>query len=170
MLSKRKIALIGMMASGKTTISKKLADILNIEALDCDDIFERKENIKIKDYFKKFGEKDFRKKESEILLNISKKDSFILSTGGGIILDEKNRTVLFESDITTFYLYADKNEILKRIKNDSSRPLLNVENKEKEIEKIILNRKKYYEMADFIIDTNNKPIENITKEIIEKLK
>ncbi len=73
----KKIALIGMMGSGKTTISKLLANKLNIEAVDLDYVFEKENKIKIKDFFKEYGEEAFRKKENEILNTCLLKENII---------------------------------------------------------------------------------------------
>ena len=164
-----KIALIGMMGSGKSTASKLLAQHLNYPLFELDEIFEKEQNIKIKDYFKKFGEDSFRKIESEILKKSIDNKEFILSCGGGIILKEENRKVLFESEIKTFYLKASSSEIYKRIKNEKNRPLLLVDNPKKEIEKILNSREQFYTLANEIIITDNKTPQEITEEILEKL-
>ena len=85
-----KIALIGMMGSGKTAVSRFLADKTDLAKFDCDEIFVEKYGS-IDDYLSNFGENEFRLKETEILSEIVQKDSFILSCGGGVILSEKNR-------------------------------------------------------------------------------
>ena len=161
----KKIAFIGMMGSGKSTIAKNLAENCNLELFEADEIFEKQEKITIRDFFEKFGEEEFREKESEILKKIVKKENFILSTGGGIVLKKENREILFDSDITTIYLKASPNSIYNRIKNQTQRPLLQVQNPREEIEKIIKNREIYYNLANYSILTDNKTINEITVEI-----
>lgn len=164
-----KIALIGMMGSGKSTIAKLLSKKLNFELLEFDEIFEKQEKIAIKDYFKQFGEENFRKIETTILEKFSTKENFVASCGGGIILKENNREILFSKDITTIYLQATSETIYDRIKENKDRPLLLVENPKNEIEKIIKNRDFFYNQAHFKIETDNKTPEKITEEIIELL-
>ena len=161
----KKIALIGMMGTGKSTIADALSNKTNIPVLDMDFLFEKKYNILIKDFFKKYGENEFRKCESELLSEITIKENFILSTGGGVILSDKNREILFNKDIYTIYLSAKADTIYKRIKNDTSRPLLQVDNPENEIEKILKQREQFYQMANTTIKTDNKEINEIVKEI-----
>ena len=160
-----KIALIGMMGSGKTTVAKAFSNLVNIDLFDSDELFEKKYNIKITDFFSKFGEIEFRKCETSILIDIAKKNNFILSTGGGIILSQSNRDILFSGDIYTIYLSATVDTLYDRVKNNSSRPLLNVDNPKYEIEKILDTRIKYYNMANQIVKTDGKNINEIIKEI-----
>ncbi len=165
----KKIALIGMMGSGKTTISKLLANKLNIEAVDLDYVFEKENKIKIKDFFKEYGEEAFRKKENEILTTCLLKENIIISTGGGIILKEENRKLLFNNEVYTVYLKAKPDTIFNRIKNDKTRPLLLVDNPKKEIEKILLSREQFYKKANLTVHTDNKTIQKITDEICKEL-
>ena len=164
-----KIALIGMMGSGKTTVSKLLSDKLNFNLFDIDEIFEKENNIQIKDYFSKYGEKNFRLKEAQILQNLSSEKNCVISCGGGIILSKENQDILFSTDITTIYLETDTKTIFERLKNDTSRPLLMVENTKEEIEKILNKRADLYNLAQIKINTNNKTTEEISKEILEIL-
>ena len=87
---KKKIILIGMMGSGKTTIGKKLAKILNLDFIDTDKIIEKDCKIKINKIFEKFGESFFRKKEEKVVLKLlSKKKSSVMALGGGAFLNKK---------------------------------------------------------------------------------
>ena len=165
----KKIAFLGMMGSGKTSAANAFSKLSKIELFDLDDIFVNKYSIEIKDYFAKYGEDDFRKKETELLENISKKDSFILSTGGGIILSNKNRNILFKKDIYTIYLKTSIDTIYERLKDDRSRPLLLVKDPKEEIKKILSTREKYYSMANLVINTDNKTIDEISEELYNKL-
>jgi len=159
----KKIALIGMMGSGKSTVSKELAKKLNYNLYDTDEIFEKKYKSSIADFFKVFKEEEFRKKETEILKELIQKENIVISTGGGIILKKENRDLLFQDDVLTIYLETSPEAIYNRIKNDKTRPLLLVENPKEEIKKILKNREKYYNLAKIKINTDNKSIEEILK-------
>ena len=163
----KKFALIGMMGSGKSAVSKELSKITSIKLYEADDIFEFENNIKIKDFFKTQGEEKFRQIETEILKKILLNEEFIISTGGGVILSPENRKLLFYNDIKTIYLKTSPETIYQRIKNDKKRPLLMVENPKKEIETILNTREQFYLMADKTIETDNKTIKEITEEIIK---
>ena len=165
----KKIALIGMMGSGKTTIAKELSKLTNIELYEADDIFEKKYQMTIKKFFKNYGEEKFREKENEILKEIIKNENFIISTGGGVILNQKNREILFNENIKTIYLKTAPDTIFKRIKNNKERPLLLVKNPKEKIAEILNEREKYYNKAHIIIETDNRKIKEIITEINEKL-
>jgi len=161
-----KIALIGMMGSGKSSVAFELSKNINIKAYDSDKIFEEKYQTTIRDFFEKYDEKTFREYESELLKETVKLESFILSTGGGIVLSEENRDILFNKDIYTIFLSANPETIYNRIKNDTTRPLLLVQNPKSEIEKIINKRINYYKMARKTILTDDKSIKEIVEEIL----
>ena len=108
-----KVALIGMMGSGKSTIAKQLNKITNIKLFETDEIFENKYKLTIKKYFDIYGENNFREKENEILVDIVKNEEFIISTGGGVVLDSNNREILFCGNIKTIYLKTSCNSIFE---------------------------------------------------------
>lgn len=164
-----KIAFIGMMGSGKTTISRLLADKTGLDFFEADEIFVQNEKMAIKDFFKKFGENSFREKETEILKEISKKENFILSCGGGVVLKKENRDILFNNDIFTIYLETSYKTIFERIKEDTKRPLLQVLNPKEEIKKIIKEREEFYNLANLKIITDNKTKNEIVEEIFNLL-
>ena len=163
------IALIGMMGIGKSTIEMQLAKKLNFNLFELDEIFEEENKIKIKDYFAQFGEESFRTKEAKILNQALNIDYSILSCGGGIVLKKENRAKLFSDNVITIYLSASPETLFERLKQDNTRPLLQVKNLKEEIEKILKTREQYYNLADIIIETDNKTQEEITEEIIKKI-
>lgn len=167
---KSKIILIGMMGSGKSTIAQKLAHRLGFSLFECDEIFEKKFKIKIKDYFKQFGEENFRKEEENILKDLIKKDNFIISTGGGVVLNKNNRDLIFNDEILSIYLKSSVGAIFDRIKNNKNRPLLNVENPKKEIEKILNQREDLYKQAKLTIKNENETIDEVVEKIIKEIK
>ena len=161
----KKVAFVGMMGSGKTTVSKIYAKEKEIPLYELDELFEEKFGS-IREYFSKFSEEKFRVEESKILFDITKNDKFILSTGGGVVLNSKNREILFDSDIFSIYIKTSAQIIYERIKTDTTRPLLLVKNPQDEIKKIIKKREEYYSMANLIISADNKTPDEIVKEII----
>ena len=163
----KNIILTGMMGSGKTTVGKELAVLLNCNFIDLDEIIEKKYG-KISDIFAQKGEAYFREAETQELKNLKEKEKFVLSTGGGIILKDENIEILKKIG-QVFYLSAKSETIYGRIKNQNHRPLLNTKNPKKSIEEILNKRLEQYEKSGEKIITDNKSTKEIAGEIYEKL-
>lgn len=176
------IYLIGMMGSGKTTIGKILSDILNKKFIDIDEEIEKDQNMKINEIFSKKGEEYFRGIESRILEKIENENA-IISTGGGVILKDKNR--IFLKKHKTLFLYVPIKELIKRIEIEN-RPLLK-SGKDKlyeiweerkslyeQFEKINLSHLSIYESAAKILykilDSKEEVIKNDFQNVILKIK
>ena len=164
------IYLIGMMGSGKSTIGEKLANNLNMEYVDIDNDIESVHQMTIVDIFNQLGEKKFREIESAYFLEKSKQTNQVFSTGGGIILNRENRDIL-KNNGKTFFLEANCETLLNRIKNLSTRPLLDNKNPIETISLIWEKRKKYYyDSSDYTINTNISSIHDVIDEITQKIK
>ncbi len=100
---KQNIVLTGMPGSGKSTIGKLLAEQLGRDFVDTDTLFIKKMGCEIADFFSKYGEKEFRKVESEIVAEISLKNGLVIATGGGVVLNNDNVRYLKHNGII-FYL------------------------------------------------------------------
>lgn len=93
--SKENIVLVGMPASGKTTVGKILSKVLNTELIDTDDLIEQENKMIIRDIFDRFGEPEFRKMETEVIKgNTAKLNGRVISTGGGAVLKSENVNAL----------------------------------------------------------------------------
>ena len=151
------IYLIGMMGSGKSTIGKMLSEVLKIDYIDTDEKIETFMGLSITQIFEEFGEDRFREMEESYFIEKSQLQNLIISTGGGIILSEKNREIL-KSSSKTIYLKASPKILTKRVeKKKYKRPLL--QNNSSSILKTLNNlfekRNKLYEdSAQFIIETD----------------
>ena len=167
---KKKIVLVGMMGSGKSTIGALLSKKMNIKFIDLDTKIETIEKQKVSQIFKLKGEKYFRALETETISSIltSKEKEFVLSLGGGSFLDEKVRKNVKNSSVS-FWLNCNTATIIKRIKNSSKRPLIQGLN-EQGIEKMILERNKYYAKSDFKINCDNHKKNEIVDRIASILK
>ena len=163
------IVLTGLMGAGKSTVGKLLAELLeDYYFVDIDDEIVRREGISISDIFSTKSEEYFRSVETGIIKEFAHQKNYIISIGGGAFEFEENRTVLLKNGVV-FYLYASAQTLFDRIKTDNSRPLLVCDNPLQKLSDLLKIREKNYKQADFIIDTTDKTIENITKEILEKI-
>lgn len=165
----KQIVLIGFMGAGKTTIGHLLAKETGLTQYDFDELVVNKIGMSIADYFDRFGSDAFRAVETSILEE-SADLSGIISTGGGIVLKEKNRTILKEMPCV-IYLKADMMALIERVVLDKRnvRPLAESKSPE-EIAEVYLPRAPLYEeSAKIIIETTGRTPEDIVKEILNKV-
>ena len=165
MKSKKNLVLIGMMASGKSTIGYLVSKRLNINFVDIDKIIEKEMKMKIYDIFKKKGEIFFRKLEEKTTINFLKSYNNVISLGGGGFLNKKIRDDIILNH-SSFWLNWDAKTLINRINKNKTRPLTaNLSNIE--INDLILNRSKIYSKANFEIDCNNQTKNEIVKKILQ---
>ena len=148
------IVLIGMMGSGKTTISRDLAGRSSFSFIDIDSRLEQQEGLKISEIFSQFGEHYFRQLESRFLHSLVGTKNSVISTGGGIVLLEENRSVL-KSLGRVYFLRATETTLYARLKHDTSRPLLHEKDPLSSIQHLISQRYPLYEsVSDVIMDVD----------------
>ena len=165
-----KIILVGMMGAGKTTIGKLLSNKLGYDFVDLDKIIEERSGVKINTIFEIEGEAGFREREFQVLRASIEKERVIISTGGGIVTNEKSRAQLIKHNVFIIYLKANLETLFSRLKNDNSRPILNVDNKEQVIESILYEREpQYQDLADMTFDTTHMKTNDVVKLIIKKM-
>ena len=163
----KNIYLIGLMGSGKTTLGKILSKKLDKQFYDSDHVIEEKLGVDVPMIFEYEGEAGFREREKDILRELVNKQNIVLATGGGIILSKSNRDLLSDNGIV-IYLKSNQKDLIKRMKNDKTRPLLKDGNIDEIIKKLCKEREPLYEdIADFVIMTKNKRIHEVVNEIIE---
>lgn len=169
MNNKINIVLIGFMGCGKTTIGNRLAYKLKYSFIDSDKRIEEEAGISISQIFDTYGEDYFRSLETDIIKKISKVDKQVIATGGGIIKNEQNIIELKKKGII-LYLNATAEHIYNNLKNDNSRPLLQVEDKQAEIASILKQRAPLYEKyADIIIDVTDHSVNTTVEGIMMNL-
>ena len=166
-----KIILVGMMGAGKTTIGKLLSNKLGYDFVDLDKIIEERSGVKINTIFEIEGEAGFREREFQVLRDSIEKEKIIISTGGGIVVNKESRAQLIKNNASLIiYLKANLETLFSRLKNDNSRPILNVDNKEQMIEKILNEREPLYQdLADMTVDTTHMKTIDVVKLIIKKM-
>lgn len=155
----KNIVLIGMPASGKSTIGKLLAKKIKFEYYDVDRYLERKEKRKISSIFEEKGEGYFRNLETKYLRKISKNRKIIISTGGGAIKKEINVEILKKNGIIIF-INRKVEDIYKE--NHVNRPLLKDINN---IYKLYEERIELYKKYSDVTVENNGTLDEIVKKI-----
>ena len=157
--SKENIVLIGMPSSGKTTVGTVIAERLNRPFYDSDKLIEETENTSIPEIFKEKGEKYFRSCETDAVFSLSKNNSSVISTGGGVILNKKNIELLKENG-KIFFL----DRPLELLLTTDDRPLSS--NKE-DLEKRYNERYDLYKSySDVIIDASGT-VEDVVNQILK---
>ena len=162
----KNIYLIGLMGSGKTTLGKILSKKLDKHFYDSDQVIEEKLGVNVPMIFEYEGEAGFREREKDILKELVSKQNIVLATGGGIILSESNRDLLAKNGIV-IYLKSNQKDLVLRMKNDKTRPLLKNGNVELIIKKLCQEREPLYEeIADFKIAQKTKEfMKSLTKSL-----
>ncbi|PTD95910.1 shikimate kinase [Pseudothauera lacus] len=147
-----RIVLIGMMGAGKTTIGKELARRSGMRFVDCDHEIEARTGVKIPTIFEIEGEEGFRRRESQVIDELTSCDGLVIATGGGAVLDPGNRALLAERAVV-IYLNVPPQVLWERTRHDRNRPLLQVPNPRERI--FALHRQRdplYREVAHIIVD------------------
>ncbi|MDP6917093.1 MAG: shikimate kinase AroK [SAR86 cluster bacterium] len=165
-----RIFIVGPMASGKSTLGKKLAQALSIDFVDTDREIEKKAGAEISWIFEVEGEEGFRERERKVLKKSINKDDVVISTGGGIVTVKENRALMIDKG-KVVYLKTPLEIQLKRTEKDKKRPLLAKGNKKQILETLKKERDpKYEEIADITIDQDGqKNRTTIINEIIDRL-
>lgn len=160
------VILIGFMGCGKTTVGLRLSYRLRRAVVDTDKEIEKEEKRTISDIFEADGEAYFRDRETACLQKlIENTNNQIISVGGGLPLREENRRLLHELG-QVFYLRAKGETIYERLKDDTTRPLLQGEDPQTKIEALLQERDPYYRAAaDVVIAVDGRSFSEILDEI-----
>ena len=162
---KSKIVLVGMMGSGKTTIGKLLSKEFSLPFYDSDEEIVKKLGMSIVDIFQSQGEEVFREEEAKTIKKILRKDQYICALGGGSLLSQEIRDIV-KKDIISIWLQASVDDLYERLKDDKSRPKLDVMDTRNEIFNLNQQREKFYKMSDIVVNTGNKSEDMIVNEIV----
>jgi shikimate kinase len=159
------IFFVGLMGAGKTTIGKLLAKKLKKTFYDTDHEIEKKLGVKVAVIFELEGEEGFRKRETQMIDELSSKKDIILATGGGAVLSEENRRLLKERG-KVIYLNAKPQHLANRMAYDKDRPLLQQGNMLDILNNLYKDRHPLYlNVASFVVDTGQQKTQTIINKI-----
>ncbi|WP_338845845.1 bifunctional shikimate kinase/3-dehydroquinate synthase AroKB [Massilia sp. W12] len=161
--------LVGLMGAGKTTVGRILARRLGKRFVDSDHEIEARTGASIPWIFEIEGEPSFRRREAEMIRELTAQSGIVLATGGGAILNPDNRAYLKQRGIV-IYLRASVDSILQRTSHDKNRPLLQTANPRERLEELTAQREPLYrEIADLVIDTGKPNVNTMVHAILQQL-
>jgi shikimate kinase/3-dehydroquinate synthase len=168
-LTSNNLFLVGLMGSGKTTVGRILAKKLGLRFVDSDQEIEARTGATVAWIFEIEGEASFRRREAEVIRELTAQQGIVLATGGGAILDADSRRYL-KTRGTVIYLRANVNSILMRTRYDKTRPLLMTADPRKSLEELARQREGLYcEVAELVIDTGRPNIQSMVQAILTQL-
>ena len=164
-IEKRAIFLIGMMASGKSTVGKALARQLEWEFFDVDKEIEKRSGVPISEIFELEGEVGFRKRESKMMNELTRLPRVVIAMGGGAPMFEANRPLLKRGFV--IQLVTTVEDIIERTRYDTARPLLQCDDKEQRIAALLEERSSVYDsMSDAIVSTSGGHFPSVVVRIL----
>jgi len=160
------IVLIGFMGAGKTSVGKSLAYELKIPFVDMDDEIVKKAGMPITEIFAEYGEPHFRKIETDVLEELlDLKERHVISAGGGVPMREVNQPLLKQAGVVV-YLKTDTEILVKRLQDDTTRPILHGGDLREKITVLQAKREPIYKkVSDFQVITDEKSLSEIVSEI-----
>ena len=163
------LILVGPMGAGKSTIGRLLAKELRLPFKDSDKEIEQRTGADIPWIFDVEGEQGFREREQAVIVDLSAADGLVLATGGGAVLRAENRRALHAGG-RVVYLHATVEQQIDRTSRDRNRPLLRTADPARVLSELMAIRDPLYrEIADVVIETDERPPRMVVLEIIERL-
>jgi shikimate kinase len=168
------ISLIGLPGSGKSTVGRQLARRLSLPFIDSDAEIEKRLGCSIREYFEREGEAGFRDVEQVIITDLCTAHNVaataaVLSTGGGTVLREANRTTL-RANGHVVYLRSSADDVFKRLRHDRNRPLLQVGDPLQRLRDLYAARDPLYrETAHYVVETGRPSVAALVNMIVMQL-
>jgi shikimate kinase len=163
------IALVGMPGSGKSTVGRHLARQLGRRFVDSDFEIEQRIGATIRDWFALHGEAAFRDVEQDVIEQLTRDDDTVLATGGGAVLRPANRDAL-QSRCQVFYLRSSPDELHRRLRHDTHRPLLQVDNPQRRLRELFRERDPLYRRtAHFVVETPRPSVPALLNMVLMQL-
>nr|WP_295079686.1 shikimate kinase [uncultured Roseateles sp.] len=164
------ISLVGMPGCGKSTVGRQMARQLGVPFVDSDTEIEARLGETIRAFFDREGEAPFRDIEGEVIAALlARTDEFVLATGGGAVLREANRDLLHKHS-TVLYLRSTPEELFRRLRHDTQRPLLQVRDPLQKLRELYAARNPLYRRcAHFVLETGRPTVNGLVNMALMQL-
>ncbi len=167
-LSGRILYLVGMMGSGKSKTGPHLSRLLGYSFVDQDDVIEKVTQSSIAEIFQEEGESSFREIETQVLKEIGQRHSLVVATGGGVVTRIENWGILHQGIV--IWINPIRDCLIERLKGDvAKRPLLETENFISSLDKLLIERHRFYSESDLNISVDQETPEEVAQLILQAL-
>ena len=158
------------MGAGKTAVGRRLARDLSLEFFDCDEEIQHRTGVDIGFIFDKEGEEGFRRREKEMLAELTARSGVVVATGGGAVVNPDNRRLLSQRG-TVVYLKTSVDQQAARVRQGRGRPMLRNQDPKEALQRLYQVREPLYgEVADLVVTTDQRKVPALTTEILSALK
>ena len=167
---KRNFYLVGLMAVGKSTVGRALADQMRLPFYDSDNEIEARAGAEISWIFDVEGESGFRDREEHVIDELTRQSGVVLATGGGVVKSAQNRRNLAARGVV-IHLDSPLHRLVARTRRDKKRPLLQSNDPEKILSKLLCERGPLYkEIADYRFVTDKQSVKALVDQIMATLR
>ncbi|WP_255377180.1 shikimate kinase [Pseudacidovorax sp. RU35E] len=161
--------MVGMPGAGKSAVGKELGRRLQRHFADSDVVIEQRIGCSIREYFEREGEAAFRQLEEQVLAELGEQGAGVLATGGGIVIRSANRACLLRS-FRVVYLHATPEDLYRRLRHDTKRPLLQVADPLARLRELYSARNGLYrEVAHAVVETGRASVAAVVTEVQRQL-
>jgi shikimate kinase len=167
-LGDRLIVLVGLMASGKTSVGRILAQRLGLGFIDADHEIETAARMTIPEFFASQGEAAFRSGEKRVIARLLRDGPRVLATGGGAYMDADTRLGIRERGVSV-WLKADLDTLMRRARRRTNRPLLQTADPEATMRELMQKRYPVYAEADVCVQSIDGPHDATANAVLEAL-
>ncbi len=164
----RPLVLVGMMGVGKSTVGRKLAQMLDLAFFDADDAIAEAANMPIADIFDTFGEGHFRDGERRVIARLLEHPDCVIATGGGAFVQAETRDLILAQGVA-IWLDSDVRTLVARVSRNDKRPLLRGGDTEAIVRKMKTEREPFYQLAPLHVKSDNGPHTQTVLRIIREL-
>jgi shikimate kinase len=163
------VSLVGMPGSGKSTVGRQLSRRLVLPFFDSDHLIEERLGCSIREFFAREGEQAFRDIEQQVIAELAAGPTAVVATGGGTVLREANRQCLRAAG-RVVYLRSSPEELYRRLRHDTQRPLLQVADPLGKLRELYAQRDALYrEAAHFQVETGRPSVPRLVNMIVMQL-
>ncbi|HEV2329106.1 MAG TPA: shikimate kinase [Verrucomicrobiae bacterium] len=163
------IALIGFMGTGKTSVGRLVAEQLQFDYLDTDEMIQSATGKTIAEIFSVNGEPSFRALEEKTVQELAGKSRTVISAGGGLPVNPANLASL-KSHALVVCLWASPAKIWERVKSQTHRPLLHDPDPQKKICELLAARAPFYKQADILLNTESRSLREVAQQVIHQFR
>ena len=164
----RPIVLVGLMGTGKSTIGRKLAELLELDFVDADDAIVEAAQMSISEIFEQFGEPYFRDGERRVLARLIEERHGIIATGGGAFVNDETRALIL-SEAIAVWIDCDLDVLVERTSRKDTRPLLRDGDPKAILAKLYEQRAPLYRQAPIHVSSESGPHIETALAIIEAI-